>query len=54
MLCISFFFRCLRILCEVMNLFFLFVNGEVFIWKVMVMVGLLMFSGGSVFRVFIL
>lgn len=31
-----------------MNLFFLFVKGEVLIWKIMLMVGLFMVRGGNV------
>lgn len=54
MLCISLFLRCFRMLCDVIYLFFLFVNGEVFIWNVMVIVGLLIVSGGSVFIVLML
>lgn len=54
MLCISFVCKCFRMLCDVMNLFFLLVNGEVFIENVIVIVGLLMLSGGNVLMVFIL
>lgn len=54
MLWISLLFKCFRILWDVMYLFFLFVNGEVLIWKVMVIVGLFIERGGSVLIVLIL